>query len=99
LAARDRRNVAATSSAGGSCPCRRNAAAPTATRGLPITSAYVESTIKQLNRRVKGSEKFWSETGAEALLQLSADYLSDRTPLDRFWRNRHEQCTGARSYR
>jgi hypothetical protein len=68
-------------------------------RGLPITSAYVESTIKQLNRRVKGSEKFWSETGAEALLQLSADYLSDRTPLDRFWRNRHEQCTGARSYR
>ena len=26
--------------------------------GLPISSAPVESTIKQINRRVKGSEKF-----------------------------------------
>jgi hypothetical protein len=68
-------------------------------QGLPITSAYVESTIKQLNRRVKGSEKFWSEAGAEALLQLAADYLSDRTPLDRFWRNRPAHCTGARCHR
>jgi hypothetical protein len=68
-------------------------------QGLPITSAYVESTIKQLNRRVKGSEKFWSEAGAEALLQLAADYLSDRAPLDRFWRQRPEQCNGTRCYR
>jgi hypothetical protein len=27
--------------------------------GLPISRAPVESVIKQLNRRVKGSEKFW----------------------------------------
>jgi hypothetical protein len=26
-----------------------------------------------INRRVKGSEKFWSEPGAEAILQLRAD--------------------------
>jgi hypothetical protein len=45
--------------------------------GLPITSSHIESTIKQINRRVKGSEKFWSEGGAEALLQLAADYLSE----------------------
>ena len=38
--------------------------------GLPITSSHVESTVKQFNRRVKGTEKFWSEEGAEALLQL-----------------------------
>jgi len=31
--------------------------------GLPISSAPVESTIKQMNRRVKGSEKFWLEGG------------------------------------
>lgn len=36
----------------------------------------VESAIKRINRRVKGSEKFWSEPGAEAILQLRADYLT-----------------------
>lgn len=66
-------------------------------RGLPITSAYVESTIKQINRRVKGTEKFWGSEGAQTLLQLSADYLSDRTPLDQFWRDRPAQATGLRT--
>ena len=45
-------------------------------QGLPITSAHMESTVKLINRRVKGSEKYWSETGAEDLLQLTADHLS-----------------------
>lgn len=67
-------------------------------QGLPITSAYVESTIKQINRRVKGSEKFWGQSGAEALLQLAGDYLSDRLPLDQYWRHRPEIATGQRSY-
>ena len=56
--------------------------------GLPITSSHIESTIKQINRRVKGTEKFWSEGGAEALLQLAADYLSETDPLATFWRER-----------
>ncbi len=43
--------------------------------GLPITSSHIESTIKQINRRVKGTEKFWNQ-GAEPLLQLAADHLS-----------------------
>src|SRR5262245_42688946 len=43
--------------------------------GLPISSASVESTIKQVNRRVKGSEKFWLEGGGEAVLQVRAAYL------------------------
>ncbi len=67
-------------------------------QGLPITSAYIESTIKQINRRVKGSEKFWSEGGAAALLQLSADYLSDRAPLDEFWSERPARAAGYRRY-
>lgn len=66
--------------------------------GLPITSSHIESTIKQINRRVKGTEKFWDEAGAEAMLQLTADYLSDTTPLDEFWRRRQQNATGQRSY-
>jgi hypothetical protein len=35
--------------------------------GLPVTSSWVESLIKEINYRVKGSEKFWNESGAESL--------------------------------
>lgn len=66
--------------------------------GLPITSSHIESTIKQINRRVKGSEKFWSEGGAEALLQLAADYLSETNPLTTFWGERPARATGQRRY-
>jgi hypothetical protein len=45
--------------------------------GLPISSAAVESTIKQINRRIKGAEKFWLEGSAEAVLQLRAAHLSE----------------------
>ncbi len=67
-------------------------------QGLPITSSHIESTIKQINRRVKGSEKFWSGGGAEALLQLAADYLSETAPLATFWRDRTNRSTGQRHY-
>jgi hypothetical protein len=33
--------------------------------------------IKQWNRRVKGSEKFWLEQGGEGILQVRAAYLSE----------------------
>jgi len=50
--------------------------------GLPITSSPVESWIKQINRRVKGSEKFWNDDGhGEAILQLRAAWLSDDEAL------------------
>ena len=45
--------------------------------GLPVSSAAVESLIKQFNQRVKGTEKFWLRGGAEAVLQVRAAYLSD----------------------
>jgi hypothetical protein len=53
--------------------------------GLPYSSAPVESVIKQINRRVKGTEKFWLEGGAEALLQVRAAYLSEDGRAERFW--------------
>lgn len=66
--------------------------------GLPITSSYVESAVKQFNQRVKGTEKFWSEKGAEAILQLRADYLSDGEQLDIFWKNKQKNSTGLNNY-
>ena len=67
--------------------------------GLPITSSHMESTVKMFNRRVKGTEKFWSEEGAEAILQLRADHLSETEPLKTFWENRQATATGRRRYR
>jgi hypothetical protein len=68
-------------------------------QGLPIMTSAVESTIKQINRRVKGSEKFWSEPGAEAILQLRADYLGETETMSRFWLEREAQAGGVRPYR
>ena len=67
--------------------------------GLAITTSHVESTIKRLNQRVKGTEKFWSEPGAEAILQLRADTLSETSPLEEFWVRRAGQATGERRQR
>jgi hypothetical protein len=66
-------------------------------QGLPITSSAIESTIKQINRRVKGSEKFWDQ-GAEPLLQLAADHLSQTEPLRPFWRQRPRRLSPMRCY-
>jgi hypothetical protein len=68
-------------------------------QGLPIMTSAVESVIKMINRRVKGSEKFWSEAGAEAILQLRADYLSETETMSRFWLAREAQASSARPYR
>jgi hypothetical protein len=53
--------------------------------GLPVSSAPVESLIKQFNRRVKGTEKFWLEEGVEAVLQVRAAYLSEDGRAERYW--------------
>jgi len=46
-------------------------------QGLPTTSSLIESQIKEFNYRVKGSEKFWNEDNAEAMLQVIARCLRD----------------------
>jgi len=68
-------------------------------QGLPVTSSYVESAVKQFNQRAKGTEKFWGEEGAEAILQLRGDYLSENKPLTAFWERRQTQASGQRPYR
>lgn len=66
-------------------------------RGLPITSSPVESAIKQINRRIKGTEKFWS-CGSDPLLHLVADRLSQTTVIDRFWSRRLQRVIQSASY-
>ncbi len=66
--------------------------------GMPLTSSHIESTIKQINHRVKGTEKFWRHDSGEAVLQLRADSLSDSRPLDAFWNRWQTAQTGANRY-
>jgi hypothetical protein len=52
-------------------------------QGLPMSSSMVESLIKEVNYRVKGTEKFWDNPeGAEAILQVRAALLSDDERLE-----------------
>ncbi len=47
-------------------------------QGLPITTAWMESLVKEINYRVKGTEMFWNHpAGAEAILQVRAAALCD----------------------
>lgn len=57
--------------------------------GLPITSCLIESQVKEMNKRVKGSEKFWNDgTEGEAILQVKAALISDDDRLSRHLRSR-----------
>jgi hypothetical protein len=57
--------------------------------GLPVTSAYMESLVKEINARVKGTEKFFNDgAGGEAILQIRAAVLCDDDRLGRFLRAR-----------
>lgn len=57
--------------------------------GLPVSSAMIESLIKEINYRVKGTEKFWNRpSGAEAILQVRAAALDDDDRLSRWIRSR-----------
>ena len=57
-------------------------------RGWPLASAQTESTIKQVGKRVKGSEKHWSMDGVEQTLQVTAHLISNDGTWQSFW-NRH----------
>ncbi len=61
-------------------------------QGLPVTTAWMESLVKEVNYRVKGTEMFWNNpTGAEAILQLRAAALSEDDRLVRFLSRRPGQ--------
>ena len=57
-------------------------------RGWPIGSGTVEAAVKQINKRVKGSEQFWDLQGVEAVLLLRALWLSQDDRWKNYWKNR-----------
>lgn len=56
--------------------------------GWPIGSGVTESGVKQFNKRVKGTEQFWTPHGAEAILALRGLWLSQDDRWTRYWNNR-----------
>jgi hypothetical protein len=57
--------------------------------GLPVTTAWMESLVKEMNYRVKGTEMFWNDpAGAEAILQVRAAALCDDERLAKHLRTR-----------
>lgn len=57
-------------------------------KGWPIGSGVTESSVKQFNKRVKGTEQFWSLPGAESILSLRALWLSQDGRWARYWNTR-----------
>ena len=58
-------------------------------QGLPTTSAHMESFVKEINIRVKGTEKFWNDgASGEAILQIRAAALCDDNRLSSFLNSR-----------
>lgn len=58
-------------------------------QGLPVSTSMIESLIKEMNYRVKGTEKFWNRPkGAEQILQIRAAALCDDDRLSHWILNR-----------
>ena len=54
-------------------------------RGLVVTTAAVESLVKEFNYRVKGTEKFWNNPGGtEPILQVRAAVLCEDDRLEAY---------------
>lgn len=67
-------------------------------RGLPTTSAWMESTVKEMNYRIKGTEMFWNDPeGAEAILRIRSASLSDDDRLVRLLTRRPGRAALRRS--
>ena len=50
-------------------------------QGMPVTTAWMESLVKEVGYRVKGTEMFWNNPeGAEAILQVRAASLCLSSP-------------------
>lgn len=57
-------------------------------KGWPIGSGVTESAVKQFNKRVKGTDQFWNDTGVEPILALRALWLSQDDRWSRHWSTR-----------
>ena len=68
-------------------------------KGLPVSSCHVESLIKQINLRVKSTEKFWNKSSLKGILKLKASLLSMDNSWQHFWNSRYQrQVSSKRTY-
>lgn len=59
-------------------------------KGLPTTSCLIESQVKEVNHRTKGTEKFWNDNqDGEAILQVRAAIISDDERLSKHLQKRN----------
>lgn len=56
--------------------------------GWPIGSGETEASVKQFNKRVKGTEQFWNDAGIEPILCLRAAWVSQDERWQLYWDNR-----------
>jgi len=59
-------------------------------KGWPLGSGIVESAIKVVGKRVKGTEKHWNLHGAERTLQVVTHLMSDDGSWEAFWQHAPE---------
>lgn len=57
-------------------------------KGWPIGSGVVEAGVKLFNKRVKGTEQFWSLPGVEEIMGLRALWLSEDGRWQTYWNTR-----------
>jgi len=57
-------------------------------RGWPIGSGNVEAGVKGFNKRIKGTDQFWSEKGVESIMTLRALWMSQDQRWERHWNHR-----------
>lgn len=58
-------------------------------QGLPTTSCLIESQIKEMNYRVKGTEKFWNDgQEIEAMLQIVTAAIADGDQVEDHFQRR-----------
>ena len=57
-------------------------------RGWPMGSGNVEAGVKCFNKRVKGTEQFWSRRGVEAIMALRALWMCQDQRWERYWASR-----------
>jgi len=57
-------------------------------KGWPIGSGVTESAVKRFNKRMKGTEQFWSLPGVESILALRALWLAQDSRWERYWNTR-----------
>jgi hypothetical protein len=57
-------------------------------RGWPIGSGNTEAGVKCFNKRVKGTDQFWTPAGVEAIMALRALWLNQDQSWERYWARR-----------